>query len=292
MTDESWATFSIYDHRTPIYRRALLLFDRIVVPVPARPVGSLLPSEIDELSADVAYLAENEAAVRFDWDPVGFQSWQQSVASEALARTLNQDRQFASRLFVAQEYTPLIPAGVESVTAVPVYHDPKSYDASAEELRNDVMETALLEIVLPRLPIPDDDVPLESIVAFRKKDQFSESLHQVRKWQKKILPELLSDDPEKRARNVRVAASDFDRWIRQYSEAMVDAKIGKAKTAVVSVLAVGAVLCPFTTHLVAALSAIASPLFSIRELSKPCWKVVNEKECAPAAMVYAAAHLQ
>ncbi len=41
MKNEYWATFSIYDHRTALYHQALVLFDRIVVPVPTRTVGSL-----------------------------------------------------------------------------------------------------------------------------------------------------------------------------------------------------------------------------------------------------------
>ena len=65
MSDESGATFSIYDHRTPLYNRALLLFDRIVVPVPTSPFGNISASEIEKLSADVAYLAKNDAAIRF-----------------------------------------------------------------------------------------------------------------------------------------------------------------------------------------------------------------------------------
>ena len=36
---ETWATFSIIDHRKPIYRQALTLFDSIVVPLPLTPIG-------------------------------------------------------------------------------------------------------------------------------------------------------------------------------------------------------------------------------------------------------------
>jgi hypothetical protein len=37
---------------------------------------------------------------------------------------------------------------------------------------------------------------------------------------------------------MRAAANDFDRWIKQYAEAVSDADFAKVKTAVVSVLAV------------------------------------------------------
>jgi hypothetical protein len=289
MPDEHWATFSIYDHRTDLYRRALLLFDRIVVPIPESPIGRLTTEEIDSLSADVDYLQQNDAAVRFKWDQARFQSWQQSVASEALATMLNNDRQFASRLHIAANFNELIPPGAEPVTAVPVYHDPATFDAAANELKNDVQEAPLLEIVFPRLPVPDGDASLASIVEFRNTEQFRDSLYHLRKWQNKILPEILNEpNALNRDRTLRRAAADFDRWIGQYSEAMSDAKMGKVRTAVISVLAVGAVLSPWSHHVIATLSALASPLFSLRELRKPCWKIVSEKECAPAAVVYAA----
>jgi hypothetical protein len=286
MPDEHWATFSIYDHRTELYRRALLLFDRVLVPIPKQPIGRLSQQEIDQLSAEVDFLSKNDAAVRFDWDQNEFQTWQESITNEILATTLSRDRQYATRLQVAQGYAHLIPPGVDSVTAVPAYHDPQTFDSSIEQLKNDVLEAPMLEIVLPRLPVPAFDTPLSSIVEFRKQDVYRDSLYRIRTWQTKILPEILNE-PEKRGHILRAAATDFDRWITQYSEAMGDAKFAKVKTVVISVLAVGATLSTWTPHLVAGISALASPLFSLRELRKPCWKIVAEKECAPAAIIYA-----
>src|ERR1044071_528402 len=290
MMDEHWATFSIYYHWTALYRRALLLFDRVVVPIPTEPYAKVSAAEIDMLAADVAFLERSGAAVRFDWDPAKFHEWQRSVSSEALARTLNQDPLYATRLHLAQEYAPLVPPGVDSVTAVPVYRDQTAREVSDQELASETQETVLLEIVLPRLPVPADDVPLEAILALREKDQFREALYAVRKWQAKVVPELLSDRTN-RDRRLRAAAADFERWVKQYSEAITDANFAKTKTAVTSVLAVGAILVPFTTPVVAALSALASPLFALRELKKRSWKVVAAAECAPAAVVYASSQL-
>jgi hypothetical protein len=58
---ETWATFSIIDHRKPIYRQALALFDRIVVPLPPKPIGDQTQEELDQLEA-VDYLREAQAA--------------------------------------------------------------------------------------------------------------------------------------------------------------------------------------------------------------------------------------
>jgi hypothetical protein len=66
MKDEYWATFSIYDHRTSLYRQALVLFDRIVVPIPTRTVGSLTAQEIDRVEAEVRFLQERGAAKKVD----------------------------------------------------------------------------------------------------------------------------------------------------------------------------------------------------------------------------------
>src|SRR6202020_2482495 len=49
---ETWATLSITDHRKPIYRQALALFDKIVVPIPSSPIGDQTVEELDQLEAD------------------------------------------------------------------------------------------------------------------------------------------------------------------------------------------------------------------------------------------------
>jgi hypothetical protein len=50
---ETWATFSIIDHRKPIYRQALALFDSIVVPLPPTPIGDQTQKELNQLKASV-----------------------------------------------------------------------------------------------------------------------------------------------------------------------------------------------------------------------------------------------
>ena len=71
------------------------------------------------------------AAVRFDWDLKEFTEWQkktiayEAIDSEALAKVLVKDPPFVTRLQSSQKYTNLIPSllpeGVDSITAVPVY---------------------------------------------------------------------------------------------------------------------------------------------------------------------------
>jgi hypothetical protein len=66
VSHEYWATFSIYDHRSQLYRQALTLFDRAVVPVPTRPFGTPTDDEIEQLAGEVDFLAARGAAVRVD----------------------------------------------------------------------------------------------------------------------------------------------------------------------------------------------------------------------------------
>jgi hypothetical protein len=97
MDDEYWATFSIYDHRTSLYRQALILFDRIVVPIPTRRVGDLTDREIEQLDKEVTALEQRGAAKRIAWDPDDFAEWKRGVEappageSEAMARRLVND---------------------------------------------------------------------------------------------------------------------------------------------------------------------------------------------------------
>ena len=59
---QTWATFSIVDHPKPIYRQALALFDRIVVPLPFRPLGDQTPEELNQLRAEIDYIENKTAA--------------------------------------------------------------------------------------------------------------------------------------------------------------------------------------------------------------------------------------
>src|SRR6266487_6062 len=298
MSDEYWATFSIYDHRrNDLYRNSLILFDRVVIPVPTERVGSLEAEEIETLTSEVEYLEREGAAVKFDWDPREFNEWQkktidnEAVDSEALAKVLVKDPPYATRLQLSQGYNNLIsnllPQGVESVTAVPVYGTRERYEAVTRELYS--AERSIFEIVFSQLPMPTSDTSLEDIVRLRHSHQFQDSLYQLRKWQTEILHDLLQQNND--ARVTRAAARDLERWVKQYDEAITEANIKKVQTGVISRLAIGASLATGAGPLIASLAAIAPPLISFRELIKPSWKEVSDKECAPAGVIYAASQL-
>src|SRR5512138_3475910 len=98
MTTEYWATFSIYDHRTLNYKRALILFDKVVIPVATQPFRKLTQEELEQLSAEVDFLVEQDLAVRVDWDPQQFQDWKQDMAGKAISNYLGRNAEDDTRL--------------------------------------------------------------------------------------------------------------------------------------------------------------------------------------------------
>jgi hypothetical protein len=112
---KTWATFSIIDHRRPIYRQALALFDRIVVPLPLKPIGDQTQEELDQLKVEIDYLKGANAAEPYEWKSTEFEEWRKPILAESLAAGLNRDAYLDTRLMLSQQfYSP-------DVQAIPVY---------------------------------------------------------------------------------------------------------------------------------------------------------------------------
>ncbi len=319
MKDEFWGTFSIYDHRTPLFRQSLVFFDKIVVPVPEKPVGKLEAAEIDQLSKDVDFLEKRGAAKKFVWNPDDFTEWKAEAekadgagqGKAAVARRLVNDPPYLTRLMLSertnQSIAKLLPGDVISVTAVPVYGTRDKYERSAEDLKADVAERLTVEVLLPEMPVPGSDATFDEILILRDKQAFQASLRALREWQNKTLGEIVAQSKDRGVvdeSSLRRAKDDFERMIERYNEGFNDARFKKIQTTVTSALAfgggmfalgapMGAVLGgPVTAAIggavMAALGALVSPLFSIRELMKPCWRDLEDKAFFPAGVVYEA----
>jgi hypothetical protein len=65
---ETWAPFLIVDHRAPVYRQALALFDRIVTPIPREPIGDQTHDELTQPEAEISYLTAHDAAELHEWN--------------------------------------------------------------------------------------------------------------------------------------------------------------------------------------------------------------------------------
>jgi hypothetical protein len=281
MTDECWATFSTIDHRSPLYRRALVLFDRIVVPIPPQPVGDQTEQELEQLAAEVAFLEKHDAAVGARWNSQRFQEWRRPFLAEAVASKVNRDIFHDSRLMLSEMAELLKPPGVEDVDAVPVYAGAENFQQAAGLMT--VQEALNLEI-MHRLPVPASDTPLTSLVELREKESFRASLRKLRHWQRKVLPEIEAE--QKKPRAIRKAMSDFDDAIAKYSEAIHEANFKKVEVGVCTILVVGTALAGLPQISLTVLAGVAPKLFSLRELTRPSWKRVAEKDCAIAGVVY------
>jgi len=288
---EYWGTFSIYDYQTPRYRQSLVLFDKVVIPLPTAPIGSVTAQEIERLSAEVAYLEKEGLAVGVQWDRNKFEAWRESHAGEAIAQLIDKDRQLATRLEV-QESVRNNPGGRFSAPgkeprAVPVYADWKEFDSAWQGCPS----ARVFDIVARQLALPTNDTPLEDIVELRGRKSFCESMRALRRWQNDVILDLLKcgENKEIREATAQKAVNDLEKWMKQYQSALEDARFKKVKTAVVSVLGVSAALITGAGPLIATLAALAPPIFDFRDVMRPRWELQTNLECAPVGVIYEAA---
>jgi len=266
---ETWATFSIVDHRKPIYRQALALFDRIVVPVPPEPIGDQTRDELLQLEAEVAYLAKENAAVPYAWSSDTFQEWRRPVLAEAISAGINRDSFHDTRLMLAEQFNS------SDMQAIPVYRGREKYAESRKTLMQ-VEEALTLEIV-QRLPVPENDTPLENLVRLRRNAAFRIALDDLLEWKRLRVPAIVMEPKRKRPAAIVAAMREFDKLTRQYAEAMESEGYKKAGS-------VGSIFFAlFSGEIV---SAIKEGLVSFREVREPCWKKVSEMKCAPGGVIY------
>jgi hypothetical protein len=264
---ETWATFSIIDHRQPIYRQALALFDRIVVPLPSKPIGDQTRAELDQLKAEVDYLEKAKAAEPFEWKSAEFEEWRKPILAEAVAAGLNRDAYGDTRLMLSEQfYSP-------DVQAIPVYGGQQQFANSSKALTP--VEEALTIEIMQRLPIPDFDTPLENLVRLRETPAFRKALDDLLEWKRSKAPGIVLAENRKSAMDA--AMRDFDKLTKTYAEVMESEGYKK----------VGAVASIFFSLIrLDPLGAIKEGLVSFQEMREPCWKKMSEMKCAPGGVVY------
>jgi hypothetical protein len=267
---ETWATFSVIDHRKPIYRQALALFDKIVVPLPPEPIGDQTLDELNQLQAEIEFLAEHNAATLFPWDSDAFQQWRQPYLAEAWSAKLNRDIFQDTRLMIAGEI-----ASNDEVQAVPVYGGHDAYSNSQKNLCHP--DEALTMEILQRLPVPDFDTPLEDLIHLRGNPAFRTAMGNMLEWKRREVPAIAIEVEEKRPSAIAAAMRDFDNLTKKYAQAM-EAEGHKR------VATVGSIFFSVATGEV--IGAIKEGLVTFRELKEPCWKKVSDMKCAPGGVVY------
>src|SRR5262245_15225437 len=265
---ETWATFSIIDHRAPIYRQALALFDRIVVPIPPKPIGDQTEEELEQLSADVSYLEENGAAIFYEWSSSDFQEWRQARMGAALAASVNRDAYRDTRDMLAHELT------AKNVRAIPVFGEAQ-YDEFEKSSFH--VEEALRVRIAQRIPLPEFDTPLESLVRLRDDPGFQVARESLLAWIHTKMPAIVLS--ANKAAAVESALTELDKHARKYTIEMENAGFHKAGTISSILWTAGS----------APLAALWKGLTSWEELRQPCWRKLNEMQCAPGGVIYHAA---
>jgi hypothetical protein len=264
---ETWATFSITDHRKPIYRQALALFDRIVVPLPKEPIGDQTQDELDQLSAELEYLYKADAAVARPFDSESFQAWRLDVLAEATAAGINNDKFLDTRLMLAQQ------THVPDVQAIPVYGSHKSFADNCRTLMQ--AEEALTIEITQKLPVPDRDTSLQSLIDLRRSPQFRKALDDLLEWKRDKAPAIVLAEDKEAA--IKAALRDFDKMTKAYADAMQSHGFKKFET-VASIF--------FSLVTLEPLGALKETLVGFREMKEPCWKKLSDAKCAPGGVVY------
>jgi phage-related protein len=265
---ETWATFSIIDHRAPVYRQALALFDGIVVPIPPHPIGDQTAEELEQLSTEVEYLAQHGAAKAFLWSQRDFAEWRQPFLAEAAAAGLNRDAFQDTRLRVADALK------LDGVQAVPVYADEPSYERARDALM--AVDQVLTTKIMQRLIVPDDDTALEDLVRLRNDNEaFQQALHDLLEWKQTQV--LLIAHAENRGARIEKVMKDFDRLTGQYAKTMQAAGFRR----VVNVASI--FLSAATGDLI---GAVKEGAVGYQESIEPSWKKISEMKCAPGGVVY------
>ena len=270
---ETWATFSIIDHRQPIYRQASALFDRIVVPLPPKPIGDQTEEELDQLHAEIDYLRKANAAEPYEWKSTAFEEWRKPFLAESLAAGLNRDAFFDTRLMLSEQFQS------RNVQAVPVCGGPQQFADSCKALMQ--VEEALTIEIMQRLPVPDYDTPLENLVRLRETPAFRRALDDLLEWKRDKAPAIVM--AEDRGSAMAAAMRDFDKLTKAYAEAM-EAEGYKKAGLVGSILFALISGPPIGT--INPIGAIKEVCVSYREMREPCWKRLSEMKCAPGGVVY------
>ncbi|WP_028063992.1 hypothetical protein [Solirubrobacter soli] len=287
---EQWATFSIYDHRRATFRRALVLFDRVVVPVPSQPFGRLDAKEIETLEADIAFLADADAAVRFEWDPARFAEYEAGVVRESAATFLDGSPEWRTRMQLvhavkAGSVSLAVPDGVRDVSAVPVYQTADDFKALAVDTAGEAAEQDTLELILDHIPVPADDTPLELVVELRDKPAFRQAKLALDLWRTTLVLELLEagEDAIKRKAVLSKASAELAKWAADYTRAMSDTKFAKVEAGFTFVGVIGKLLSLDPTVV-----QDAKDMVMLRTIRQPCWRALAGEPFAPAGVIYEA----
>jgi hypothetical protein len=298
MGDEYWATMSIYDHRAPYYRPSLLLFDRVVMPVPTQTWKGLAdPEELEQLSTEADWLQEHGCALRCEWDPREFAEWQANELNASTTTLLSARVRAASQAGDAELNTRyqlqwLVNNGAlhppEVVQArpivVPLFGSRHAYQqVDFERFDDDTARQVTVDLVLKAMPTAPPDVPLEEVVRLRDRGFLTHQVGKLRAWQMELLQDLaeFADDSTRWSRRIERAEIDLRNAVADYERAMSDVVDNQRRARLTTLFSVlrspqSALGQLFTEH---------RDDFSLIGQHERCWKALYEKDFAFAGVI-------
>ena len=191
-----------------------------MVPVPVKAIGDLKDEELDQLSAEIDYLAKYGAAELVDWDSNSFQEWRLPYLAEAAAAKINRDIFHDTRLMSAEKFT------TSDVLAIPIYGVAAQWKSAGATLMQ--VQEALTVEILQLLPVPEIDTPLENLMKLRDKPAFRNALTNLLEWKRVQAPAIFLSD--NRPAEMSAALKDFDKLPKSYADAMEAEGFNKAGT--------------------------------------------------------------
>jgi hypothetical protein len=267
----------------------LILFDRIVIPIPESPFGALNNQELDKLNKDAEKLVKSNAAVIYKWSPDKFQEWEKETIREALM-IKKSDKQYHTRLQLLTQVDDLKPNDVEYISAVPVYGARKEFEEAYSKITLGAPDNLTIELS-QLISVPEvigDYFPLDEIIELRTEESFQSARRALRDWQIKKMPEVIGENSEKQ---IRLGKEEFEQMLLRYEEEIKKGKFGKTKIIVTSLLALGALFSAAMGQVPAAIalmSGAAPHLFSLKESLTPAWKDIRDKKFEAAGVIYEA----
>ena len=290
MPRQYWGILAPNDHRKPLFRSSLLLFDQLLIPDSPSIANDLDSAEIDRLLKDVDYLSGRGVVQQVHWDRKDFEAWCKKISPSNPEEVLRKWPNCAARYYLQHQYSGLLADKEAPVAAFPVYLNHKFFDIiSAKPQVSSADQRLILEVVLPNFPAPSEGASLDDILWLRESKSFQAALQKMRSWQMDVFPGLADDS---KGHEIRRAAQEFERYVTEYKSAVHEIGVAKRNTSVVWAFSVGAFLAPKIAPVVMLLLRIWNPrLVSVKETFTPAWKLLLDKPFAPAGVIHEASQL-
>lgn len=209
MRRERWGTFSVADHLRPrSFVAEVLLYDRLVVPCPStaeeRARWFAKEWKPDRLEAKLDALPD-DMVVRVPWNQYAQERYKSRVdaaksvsfdGGHIVAEQGKVDAFHMTRMILAQECLPKLPAGVTKVWALAAYPSLLAYKedqtAAVQSARQETLAMVLThKFFVPESKGKSDNELLAQAIELARRDDFREKRAKFHRWQEDIIEQQI-----------------------------------------------------------------------------------------------------